>query len=113
MTECLYSGPLDEMVFHSSGPPLRFELGAHGRSVIYVHKVQTNFDPGNPFKPALFGERPTCRLKLDCTVAAAGLKSIHVLAVSNGYSSEKTSGPGSARRSISNTPTPPMTRVAR
>jgi hypothetical protein len=76
--QCLFSGPIGAMTGGANGDPVRYDIDTDGRAVLIVHKVQTNFDFSNPFKPRVFAEEPTCRLKLDCTIAKQGLKDIGV-----------------------------------
>ena len=62
----------------ATGNPLRYEIDADGRALLIIHKVQTNYDFNDPFKPKTFAEKPTCRLKLDCVISKEGLKDIGV-----------------------------------
>ena len=78
VNQCLFSGPIGAMTGGANGDPVRYDIDADGRAVLIVHKVQTNFDFNNPFKPKVFVEKPTCRLKLDCVIAKQGLKDIGV-----------------------------------
>ena len=77
-TQCLFSGPIGAMTGGGTGEPVRYDIDADGRAVLIIHKVQTNYDMSNPFKPPVFSERPTCRLKLDCVVSKQGLKDIGI-----------------------------------
>jgi hypothetical protein len=83
LTQCIYSGPFETAITHSSDPPLRFELDADGRGVALIHAAQTNYDRNNPFKPAVMGEKATCRLKLDCAIQKDDLKSVSILSTTN------------------------------
>jgi hypothetical protein len=79
ITQCLYSGPLPLMATgRAYDDPIRFDIDADGRGLKFIHKVQTNFEMNNPFKPPILAEKPTCRLKLDCVVSTQGLKNIGV-----------------------------------
>jgi hypothetical protein len=78
VTQCLYSGPIGAMAGGATGEPLRYEIDADGRALLIIHKVQTNHDFNDPFKPKTFAEKPTCRLKLDCVISKQGLKDIDV-----------------------------------
>ena len=78
-TQCLYSGGLAAMVTGSAyDDPVRFDLDVDGHGLKLIHKVQTNYEMNNPFKPKVFAEKPTCHLKLDCVVSRQGLKNIGV-----------------------------------
>jgi hypothetical protein len=74
----LFSGPSGAMAGGAHGDPVRYDIDADGRAVLIVHKVQTNFDFNNPFKPKVFAQKPTCRLKLGCVVSKQGLKDVGV-----------------------------------
>jgi|ERR1700737_2923879 hypothetical protein len=78
VTECLYSGPVGAMAGGAVGDPVRTDIDGDSRGVLLIHKVRTNYDMNDPFKPAIYAEKPTCRLKLDCVVAKQGLKDIGV-----------------------------------
>ena len=78
VTQCLYSGPIGTMTGSAVGDPVRYEIDADGRALLIIHKVQTNHDFNDPFKPKILVEKPTCRLKLDCVVSRQGLKDIGV-----------------------------------
>ena len=78
VTQCLYSGPVGGMAGAAKGEPVRDDLEPGGRAVLLFHKVQTNYDFNNPFKPPIFAEKPTCRFKLDCAVSKQGLKDIGI-----------------------------------
>jgi hypothetical protein len=74
--QCLYSGPV--AIGRAYDDPIRFDIDADGRGLKFIHKVQTNFEMNNPFKPPILAEKPTCRLKLDCMVSTQGLENIGV-----------------------------------
>ncbi len=78
VTQCLFSGPIGVMTGSAIGDPLRYEVDADGRALLIIHKVQTNHDFNDPFKPKTLAEKPTCRLKLDCVISKQGLKDIGV-----------------------------------
>ena len=76
--QCLFSGPIGTITGNAIGDPLRYEVDADGRALLIIHKVQTNHDFNDPFKPKILAEKPTCRLKLDCLISKQGLKDIGV-----------------------------------
>ena len=110
--QCLFSGPIGAMTGGANGDPVRYDIDTDGRAVLIVHKVQTNFDFSNPFKPRVFAEEPTCRLKLDCTIAKQGLKDIGVQSTGASQAANPTSGSGSGFPSCSPTTTQRATRPA-
>lgn len=78
VTQCLFSGPIGTITGNAIGDPLRYDIDADGRALLIIHKVQTNHDFNDPFKPKILAEKPTCRLKLDCVISKQGLKDIGV-----------------------------------
>jgi hypothetical protein len=88
--QCLYTGPFASMLYHNGDPPTRIDLDADAHSVKLIRKVQTNWDPNNPFRPGTFAEQATCRLRLDCVVPRQGLKKAGLITTQFGKINQNT-----------------------